>query len=112
MARKKKQTEPILKQYQLPSEDNDLKKFIDVKKVDMMEQTVSSIEFALDNNLPIVEIFQFHNSEFVVMLSDKDFLPNLEHIYDYYIQNEMYEFCSRVVDLKKRLGTTVKLNET
>lgn len=78
----------------------------------MMEQAVSSIEYALDNNLPVVEIFQFNDSDFVVMLSDKDFLLNLDHIYNYYIQNEMYEYCGRVMGLKKRLGTIVKLNET
>jgi len=78
----------------------------------MMQQTVASIEYALDNNLPVVEIFQFTGSEFVVMLSDKDFLPNLEHIYNYYLNHEMYEFCGKVLGLKNRLGHTIKLNET
>lgn len=109
---KKKNVERILKQYQLPSENNDLQSFIDTKRVDMMEQAISSIEYALDNNLPLVELYQFKDSEFVVMVSDKEFLTNLEHIYDYYIINEMYELCKRVVGLKKRLGSTLKLNET
>ena len=112
MAQKKKQVKLFLKQYPLPSGEDDLRSFINIKKTDMMEQTVDSIEYALNNNLPTVEIFQFKDSEFVIILSDKEFLLNLEHIYDYYVSNEMYEFCGRVLNLKKRLGTTVKLNET
>jgi len=112
MPRKKKNVNPILKQYQLPSENKDLQSFIDSKRVDMMEQAISSIEYALDNDLPLVELYQFKNSEFVVMISDKEFLTNLEHIYDYYINNEMYELCKRIVGLKKRLSSTIKLNET
>lgn len=112
MTCKKKNVESVLKQYQLPSENKDLQKFIDSKRIDMMEQAVSSIEYALNNNLSMVELYQFKNSDFVVMISDKEFLVNLEHIYDYYINNEMYELCKRVVDLKKRLGSTLKFNET
>ena len=112
MAYKSKTTKPILTQYSLPSDNDDLRRFIDSKKADMMEQAVSSIAYAIDNKLSFVEIFQFKNSDFVVMLSDNDFLPNLEHIYDYYIENEMYEFCGRVIGLKKRLSNKIKLNET
>ena len=112
MPRKKKTVEQTLKQYQLPSENKDLHNFINSKRVDMMEQAVSSIKYALDNNLSLVELYQFKDSEFVIMVSDKEFLTNLEHIYDYYINNEMYELCKRVASLKKRLSSTLKLNET
>jgi hypothetical protein len=111
MPRKKKYIEPILRQYTLPSGENDLRQFIDAKKTDMMEQAVASIEYAVDNHLKAVELFQFKDSEFVIMLSEKDFLLNLDHIYDYYITNEMYELCRRVINLKKKLGIMIKLNE-
>lgn len=112
MARKKKQDEPTLKQYPLPATEEDLRKFINVNIIDMMEHAVDSIQYALDNNLPMVEIYQFQSSEFVIILSNKDFLSNLEHIYNYYISHEKYEFCGRVVDLRKQLGNKLKLNET
>jgi len=112
MARKKKLVDSVLKNYPLPSGEEELRKFIESKKIDMMEQTVASIEYALDNKLSAIEIFQFKDSEFVIMLCDKEFLPNLDHIYEYYLSNEMYEFCGRVQNLRKRLGTIVKLNET
>lgn len=96
-------------QYLLPSSDQDLKNFIDSKKIDMMEQTIDSIEYAVANKMPMVEVFQFKNSEFVVLISNKDFLINLEHIYDYYMENEMYELCGRVVYLMKYLSGIIKL---
>jgi hypothetical protein len=111
MTQKKKQVNPVLKHYFIPADENELRQFINAKKSDMMEQTVDSIEYALNNNLPAIEIFQFKDSEFVVVLFDKEFLLNLDHIYNHYLSNEMYEYCGRVMDLRKKLGNTVKLND-
>lgn len=94
------QTPPL---YILPSDNKDLQSFSQKFKVDMMEQVVGMIEFAVDNDLPLVEIFQFKNSDFVITLSEKDYLPNIENIYAYYMKNENYEHCSRVVRLQKTL---------
>ena len=69
----------------------------------MMEQVVEIIEFAVAHDLPLIEVFQFKNSDFVITLSEKDYLTNLENIYLYYMKNEKYEYCSRVVKLRKVL---------
>lgn len=69
----------------------------------MMEQVVGIIEFAIEKNLPMVEVFQFKNSDFVITLSEKDYLTNLDNIYAYYMQREAYEHCARVVRLRKTL---------
>lgn len=108
---KNKHIDPVFKKFILPVGDSELREFITQKKVDMMKQTVDSIEFALNHDLPMVELFQFLDSEFVITLSDKDFLSNLEHIYSYYLSQEMYELCSQVIDLKNRIGNSLKINE-
>ena len=69
----------------------------------MMEQVVNVIEFAVNNHLPFIEVFQFKNSDFVITLAEKDYSTNLNNIYDYYMKNESYEYCSRVVRLRKTL---------
>lgn len=89
--------------YVLPSDNKDLQSFSQKFKVDMMEQIVGIIEFAIGHNLPLIEVFQFKNSDFVITLSEKDYLTNLENIYSYYMKNEKYENCSRVVRLQKTL---------
>ena len=69
----------------------------------MMEHVVDSIERAVKENLPLVEVFQFKNSDFVITLSDKDYLTNLENIFAYYLECERYEHCDRLVRLQKTL---------
>lgn len=101
MAKKSKEQIPTL--YVLPSNNIELESFCQKFKVDMMEQTVGTIEFAITNDLPIVEVFQFKNSDFVITLSEKDYLTNLNNIYSYYMQKEQYEHCSRVVRLQKTI---------
>lgn len=78
----------------------------------MMEQVVGIIEFAIEKNLPMVEVFQFKNSDFVITLSEKDYLTNLDNIYAYYMQREAYEHCARVVRLRKTLQEKSLPNNT
>ena len=102
--------------YVLPSNNKELQAFIEKYKVDMTEQVVSSIEFAIKRKLPIIEIFQFKDSKFVVTVSPKEFDANLENIYNFYLETEQYELCSRVVKLrdklKKRLNEKTKKTTT
>jgi hypothetical protein len=100
-----KENEP----YVLPSGTKELQSFISKYKIDMMEQVISSIEFAIKNNLPTVELFQFKGSQFIVTISPPEFEENLKNIYDYYLKNEKYEFCDRIVKLLDKLNKN--LNE-
>jgi hypothetical protein len=95
--------------YVLPSNNESLQSFIQKYKVDMTEQVVSSIEFAIKHKLPIIEVFQFKDSKFVVTISPSEFDVNLENIYKFYLEEEHYELCQRIVKLRDKLGTS--LNE-
>lgn len=114
MAVPKKNSIPAV--YVLPSDNTDLQSFSKKFKLDMMEQVVSIIEFALTNELPLIEVFQFKNSDFVITLSEKDYLTNLDNIYSYYLNNEIYEHCTRVARLQKllkeRFVNTTNENQT
>lgn len=89
--------------YVLPSEYSELESFSKKFKTDMMEHVVDSIETAMKEQLSFVEVFQFKNSDFVITLSDKDYLTNLENIYSYFLSNEHYEYCGKLVRLQKTL---------
>lgn len=86
--------------YVLPSPSEDMRAFVGKFRIDMMEHVVTSIKFALENKLPIVEVFQFSNSPFVVTIAEKEFEPNLAHINKFYTDNELYELCPRVEKLR------------
>lgn len=96
------------KPYLLPSEFDEMERFIEVNKILMTEQVVSSIEYALDENLNIVEVFSFKDSDFVVTLPFEQFKDNLLHVYNYYIQLEKYELCSRIKKIETKLDIELK----
>ena len=89
--------------YVLPSNNKELESFAHKFKTEMMEQVVTMIEFAVSNQMPFVEVFQFKNSDFVITLSEKDYLTNLNNIYSFHMKNESYEYCTRIVRLQKTL---------
>lgn len=92
--------------YVLPSANEELEIFVNKYRVDMMEQVVSAIEYALENKLSMIEIFQFKNSHFVVTISEREFDSNLENIYKTYMKDEVYELCPRVIRLRELLKRT------
>jgi hypothetical protein len=102
--------------YILPSENKELQNFSKKFKVDMMKQVVKIIEFAVEHNLPLVEVFQFKNSDFVITLAEKDYLSNLNNVYKYFLDHEVYENCSEVIKLQlilnQRLFDTTDENKT
>ena len=89
--------------YVIPSPNDEMRTFVNKFKVDMMEHVVSSIKFAVENKLPIVEVFQFKNSPFVVTINEKEFDVNLSHISKYYKENEIFELYPRVEQLRELL---------
>ena len=96
---KKVSYKPII----LPSEDSELKSFIEKNKTKMMENVLNSIEYSLDNDLSSVEVFRFKQSDFIITLNRGCFLENVENIYKYYIENQEYELCPRVKNIIFRL---------
>ena len=90
--------------YLLPSDFEEMDIFIKNNKTLMTEQVVSSIEYAVENKLPIIEVFKFKKSDFVITLSYDNFKNNLENFYNYYISIEKYELCARIKKLEDKLN--------
>lgn len=110
----KPSTKKIIKEfdpYVLPSDNEELQNFISKYKVDMTEQVVSSIEFAFKHKLPLIEVFQFKGSKFVITVCPKEFDINLEGIYKYYLEAEHYELCPRVIQLRYKINKTLNEKE-
>lgn len=89
--------------YILPSSNDEMRCFVKKFKVDMMENVVESIKFAIENKLPMVEVFTFKNSPFVVTISKEEFAANLEHIEKYYTDKEIFELIPRVQKIRQLL---------
>lgn len=112
---KKRKRASLIKEnevYIVPSSNEEMKSFVGKFKIDMMEHVVSSIKFAVENKLPIVEVFQFKNSPFVVTINEKEFDINLRHIMNYYQKNEIYELCFRIEQLREIIKQKPNEKET
>lgn len=87
----------------LPSDYEEMEVFIQNNKVKLTEQIVLSVQYALSNGFSSVEVFHFQDSDFIVILDQSTFKDNIDNIFDYYIKTEQYEFCDRLVKLKKQI---------
>lgn len=97
-----------VKPFVLPSEFKELSTYVSNNKKELMEKVVTSIEFALEKNIPVIEVFEFKNSDFVAVISQTEFRNNITHIYNVYIQNEWYELCGRVKKVELLLDSKTK----
>ena len=88
----------------LPSDYCQMESLIKINKIKLMEQVVSSICYAVENNLNAIEVFNFKDSDFIVVLDRNSFESNLNTIYNYYISSEVYEHCGRVLNIKQQLN--------
>ena len=102
MAKKKIQI-PENETYILPSSDEELLIFTKKFKLDMTEHIVSSIEYAVEHKLPLVELFQFKKSDYVITISEKEYKENIEHIYEFYNDCKLYELCPRIEKIRELL---------
>lgn len=87
----------------LPADNIELEKYILNNKILLTEKALSSIEYGIKNNLPFIEVFDFENSDYVITILSKDFLLNINHIYNFYLESENYELCPRIVKLLSML---------
>lgn len=79
-------------------------------RAEINEQIVESIDYALKNHLSGIEVFCFKNSNFVVMLHKKDFRESLENIFEFSMNNQQFELCTkarRLIEKSDKLGFVV-----
>jgi len=87
----------------LPSNFSQMESYIKLHKADLTEKVLDCIDYAIKKKLKLVEVFKFENSEFLITLTSDKFEENITNVYDYYIKEEKYELCPRVIELKKKL---------
>jgi len=93
----------IEKSYTLPSDFKLLESFIKKNKVELMEHTLTAIERSIENKFQVIELFHFENTDYVITLSQKEFLENIENIFQFYLQTEQYELCTRLKKIESLL---------
>ena len=65
----------------------------------ILEESLSQIVDALENNLDKAELFNIFNMSLIVEVSKRKFKPILKEIEKYFIKNEEYERCTELQKL-------------
>ncbi len=84
----------------LPSDFLELSEFIKNNKDKLHNSIISEIKKKYKNKF--IKLYMFKNSKFGIILTKESYLPNLQHILNYRIKNELYESCkdvTTVIDL-------------
>jgi hypothetical protein len=82
--------------WSLPSSNIDMENFLDTNREKISEFVADVIGYGVDKNLSGVEVFLFDKSDYLVIISKKDFRENLNHIMETSLKSENYELCGRV----------------
>ena len=69
----------------------------------ILKRTLEEIEFALENNLEKIEIFNIFNLSLIIELERKNFKSVLDKVMDSYIKDENFEKCNQIKKLINKL---------
>lgn len=102
----KKSNSTIKNKYEvieLPSNNKDMEAYVTKHKSEIQEQILESIEYAIKNHMSAIEIFCFKNSNFVVVLHRKDFKESLENIFEFGLNDQKFELCTKTKKLIEKI---------
>jgi hypothetical protein len=69
----------------------------------ILKRTLEEIEFALENNLEKIEIFNIFNLSLIIELERKNFKSVLDKVMDSYVKDENFEKCNQIKKLIDKL---------
>ena len=80
---------------ELPTNPVDMENYVEKNRHTINDMLVDSFEYAVRKNFGGIEVFAFKNSSYVVVVNRKDFKDNLQNIFDYSLEHEMFETCAK-----------------
>ena len=69
----------------------------------ILKRTLEEIEFALENDLEKIEIFNIFNLSLIIELERKNFKSVLDKVMDSYVRDENFEKCNQIKKLINKL---------
>jgi len=76
--------------------------FLKESGYDVFNQTISNISKALENGWVEIALLVHPNSSSVMLIKDYQYEKVLDFCYQYCIDNEYYELCSKVITTKNK----------
>jgi len=91
------------KSFKMPSDFKLMDAYISQNKNKMMDHILTMIEKGIKSNYPVIELFHFEGTNYCVTLLPKEYKENLNNIFQYYLETEQYEQCSKLKDIEALL---------
>lgn len=101
--KKKSRKRELVKTVKLPSNNIEMEQFALKHREELLDIIVDNIEFAINNNLNVVEPFSFEGGPYVILINRPAFKENLNHIFKESLKNEQFERCNRIQNLLKTI---------
>lgn len=101
MTRKTKKVPEIVN---LPTNNLDMEKFVIENRFKLYNSIVSHIAYGMQKRQSMIRVFNFDASPFVILINQRDFKENLEHIFDECIKREKFEMCATIKELLEQLN--------
>jgi hypoxanthine phosphoribosyltransferase len=114
MANKKQKKQPANKTPEtciLPCSNLEMEQFLDNNKKKLREHVVNFIDYAVDENLKQVPVFQFKNTNFIVIVFREKFMESLEDIFKTSLHEENYELCAKIKNIENKIKTPKLVKE-
>jgi hypothetical protein len=111
----KKSSKKVPVVVELPTNPVDMENFVENNRQLINEMLVDSFDYAIRKNFTGIEVFAFKNSSYVVIVNKKDFKDNLQNIFDYSLENELFETCAKakkVMDLMDKFSFVMTVKKT
>ena len=73
----------------------------------VLKESYKSVKKAIKNNLSKIELFNIYNLCILIEVKKSNYSSILEKVEKLYIEEENYEECSKIKDLKKQINEKV-----
>jgi hypothetical protein len=88
---------------ELPSSNDEMEKYLETHRHEINSRILNNIEYGIKNRMPVVEIFSFKNSNFVVLMNQKDFRENIQNIIEFSKKHDDFEICRHAKQVMQKL---------
>jgi hypothetical protein len=89
----------------LPSSYIVLNSYLQTHKKELFSHIIESLEYASTKNISDITIFTFDQSKYTISVSSEDFKENIDCLYQMFLENEQYELCSKINNLKEKYAS-------
>jgi hypothetical protein len=89
----------------LPSNYIVLNGYLETHKKELFSHIIDSLEYASEKNLKDITVFTFDQSKYTISISSEDFKENVDFLYKMFLDNEQYELCSKINNLKEQYAS-------